>query len=254
MDVIISSNENFFDTLKSKLIKCGISDETASEFCSCYKHGLSQELRFENDTMPNDDRFKTLFIMHSLFYKSKDRPEISTYEIRRILDVSYEKVCAVKNEMMLLFKEHKELVNKLFDTEEYVYYLAINQLKPLYAFVSQYTDDDVRRWDLFKHVLQIGLSVAEERVAVLKEAIPEKTVPEVVYETGVNGFLFYPYYNEPKNGILYLKERFDKVTIAKILVENLEFLYFFKEPYYCWYGNEKSILKEKIENIVAKYE
>ncbi len=241
--------ESFFEELTTKLINVGIPEDISKKYSGIYKRGLSPEIEFENHIIPDDDHFETLRRIYPVFYEGK---EIREFDIKQILNISYRDVEKAKSKMKEYFDSDD--VELLYLNDEEVYRIGAYEVEYIYGLVDDIIKDKSKQWEVFKRAVPVGMFITETRFEAVKSAVCEDTLEEVIYFTTVNGFLLYSYYNDPEKAIDFLKERFDKETIRKILVENEDFLYLFKEEYYGWRFGEKEKTTKRIQEILLSYD
>ena len=246
------TSPNYFKTLKEKLINAGIPEDIAKRYSSYYERGLMPELAFDNDEMPSDDCFETLFKVYDLFYENRPEP-INQFEIKGILSVPYSQVRASQERMKELLPEHSEDVLELYNKEIQVYYLKPDEVTYLYDLISDYISEDKKLWQVFKVSTKVGVFCTESRFEAVEAAVGKDYASQVIYESVAKGYLLHPYYTDPIAAFEYLRSMFDEQTTAKIVLENPEYLYLYKDEYYIEFPHQKQKRKEEIQAIIEKY-
>ncbi len=246
------TSPNYFKTLKEKLISAGIPEDIAKRYSSYYERGLMPELVFDNDEMPSDDCFKTLSQAYDLFYKNRPDP-INQFEIKSILSVPHSQVEASQKRMVELFPEHSEDILGLYNKEIQVFYLRPDEVAYLYDLISYYIPKDEKLWQVFKVSVKVGVFYTESRFEAVEDAVGKDHASQVIYESVTKGYLLHPYYTDPIAAFKYLKSMFDEQTTAKIVLENPEYLYLYKDEYYIELPHQKQERKKEIQEIIEKY-
>ena len=241
-----------FVELEEKLKKAGVPEDTAHNYIEIYETGLVPELEFKNDEMPSDECFKTLAEVCDILLK-KHLEIVAMFYIRNILDIPYLRVETVRNILGTIFPAQKEEIKRLYKEKVDMYYLAPDETEYLCKLIQSYIPDKEKAWQVFEKALEVGLCHTERCIEAVVDAVGEQRAPEVIYESTVNGWLLYPYYTDPVEAIKYLRTMFDEQTIAKIILENPDYLYLYKEEYYTEFPHQKESREKKIQAIIEKY-
>ncbi len=246
------TNQNFFETLEQKLVDAGIPAEIAKRYARLYSKGLRSDIAFEKGELPPDENFRTLAEMYENFYAKKNKP-ISEIAIKSFLSVPYSRIISAQKVISELFPNHSHDVAWLYKEDLQIYYLQPEEVTYLHDLISEYISEDEKLWQIFKVCVKAGVFYTESRFEAVVDAVGENLAPEVIYQSTVNGYLLHPHYNDPIEALKFLRKQFDEQTTAKIIVENPDYLYLYKDEYYIEFPNQKQERENKINNIIAKY-
>lgn len=241
-----------FAELEKKLKNAGVPKEMAHRYAVFYERGLMPELAFENDEMPSEECFKTLSAVCDILLKK--RPESMTkFLIKNILEIPYSQVENVRNIIETFFSNHKEDIARLYKEKEGMYYLSADETEYLCKLIEDYIPNKDRAWQVFVKAVAVGLYHTEQCIEAVVDAVGEQRAPEVIYEATVNGWLLHPYYTDPVEAIKYLRTMFDEQTICKVILENPEYLYLYKEDGFIEFPEQKEKRSQEIQAIIEKY-
>ena len=211
------------------------------------------ELAFENDEISSDDCFKTLSAVCDALLKNS--PEsLTKLLIKNILDVPYSQVESVRNIIESNFPNHNEDVAQLYKEKfEEIYYRTVDETEYLCKLIKGYISDEDKTWQVFVKAVAVGIYRTEQCIEIVVDAVGEQRAPEVIYESTVNGWLLYPHYTDPVEAIKYLMTMFDGETICKVIMENPDYLYLYKEDGFIEFPEQKEKRNQEIHAIIEKY-
>lgn len=241
-----------FAKLEEKLKNAGVPEETAHRYVVFYERGLMPELSFENDEIPSDECFKTLSAVCDILLK-KSPESLTKFLIKNVLDIPYSQVDTVRSIIENFFSNRKEDIACLYKEKEGMYYLSADETKYLCELIEGYIADKDRAWQVFVKAVAVGLYHTERCIEAVVDAVGEQRAPEVIYEATVNGWLLHPYYTDPVEAIKYLMTMFDGEKIFKVILENPEYLYLYKEDGFIEFPEHKEKRMKEIQNIIEKY-
>lgn len=241
-----------FAKLEEKLKNSGVPEGIAHKYVIFYERGLMPELAFENDEIPSDECFKTLSEVCDIL--SKKSPEsLTKFLIKNVLSIPYSQVETVGNILKTFFQNHKEDVDRIYKENERIYYFTAYEIEYLCKLIADYISDEDRIWQVFVKAVDIGLYHTEQRIEAIVDAVGEQRAAEIIYEATVNGWLLYPYYTDPVEAVKYLMTMFDEQTICRVILENPEYLYLYKEDGFIESSEQKEIREQEIQVILEKY-
>lgn len=241
-----------FAKLEEKLKNAGVPEETAHRYVVFYERGLMPELSFENNEIPSDECFKTLSAVCDILLK-KSPESLTKFLIKNVLDIPYSQVESVRNVIESNFPNQKEDIVRLYREKEGMYYLSTDEAEYLCKLIEGYIPDKDRAWQVFVKAVAVGLYHTEQCIEAVVDAVGEQRAPEVIYEATVNGWLLHPYYTDPVEAIKYLRTMFDEQTICKVILENPEYLYLYKEDGFIEFPEQKEKRNQEIQAIIEKY-
>ncbi len=242
-----------FAKLEQKLIGAGIPSEIAKNCVLHYERGISPELSFENDELPSDDHFKTLSKMYKVFCKQfKDQP-ISEVTIKGFLLTPYSQIEAARKTISELFEKYSDKISELYENDIHIYDLRADEATYIYELISDYITDEEKLWQVFKKAAIVGEFYTDSRIEAVVDAVGKCLASEVIYESVVNGYLLYPYDTDPIEALKYLRTQFDAQTTAKIIIENPDYLYLYKDEFYVEFSWQKEKRELQMAEIIAKY-
>ncbi len=240
-----------YTILKQKLIEVGIPVQIADRYVVGYRLGFA-EFTFEEGKAPTDKNFAILKEYYHNFFENTKK-EINTVLIHQMLIQPPEQYDEVKLKIKELSGKGDSKIEELFKKTEALYTTSTYEIGYIYELVSDYFSDKERVWAVFTKAINAGMFWAEQCIDAIVHAVGEKLAPDVLYETAVNGYLYTSLYSDPVEAIKYLEENFDSDTIAKILVEEPEYLYLYKDKYYVEFSEQKEKRMKEIQNIIEKY-
>ncbi len=240
-----------YKILKQKLIEAGIPEKIVDSYVTGYRLGFA-EFTFEEGNEPTDKNFAVLKEYYHNFYKNTKR-EINTVLIHQMLMQPPEQCDEVKLKIKELSGNEDSKIEELFKKTEALYTTSTYEIGYIYELVSDYFSDKERLWAVFTKAINAGMFWAEQCIDAIVHAVGEKFASDVLYETAVNGYLYTSLYSDPVEAIKHLEENFDSDTIAKILVEEPEYLYLYKDKYYAEFPEQKEKRSQEIQAIIEKY-
>ena len=242
----------FLTELQDKLIDANVPFDVVESFVLYYKSGFVPEIRFKNDEIPSDDCFKTLGEACKTLY-AKGEPSITVMEVSNILKIPYSRVYAAKERMFELFPGRFSEIYKFVYGGLGIIYTDRDKIDCVYNLVSEYFSEPDGKWKAFERAVELGEECSRERFSAVVEAVGEKLALKVVYEATVNGFLLYPYYTDPVGAIKMLRKRFDGETTAKILINETDYLYLYKDEDYIELPEDRQARLQRIREMLEKY-
>lgn len=243
----------FYKQLQEKLIESGIPAELAQKYCMQAKRGLMPEFGFNGDKMPSDGCFKNLAVIYKDFYLNRALT-IQPFEIISILSISEAQPEEAKQKISELFPEYADDIPELYKSDMQLYYLNADDAEYLCSLISDYINERDRQWQVFKKAAKVGVFCTESRFEAVEAAVGKQLASQVIYEATVNGYLLHPHYTDPIAAIRSLSGKFNELMIARILLENPDYLYLYKDQYFIEKESQKEEREKKIRNIVKKYE
>ena len=226
------TSQYYFGTLEEKLVNAGIPPEIAKRYVTYYENDLGTELSFENDELPSDDNFKTLSEMYKAFRKQYKGQSIDEMLIKKFLMIPYSQVESTRKRISELFENRFNEIEKIYESNVHIYDLQPYEATYIYDLLAKYISDEEKLFRVFKRAAIAGKLYTDNLIEAVVNAVGKELAPEVIYESAVNGYLFYPYYTAPVEALKYLKKQFDEQTIAKIIIENPDYLYLYKDEFY----------------------
>lgn len=240
-----------YTILKQKLIEVGIPVQIADSYVVGYRLGFA-EFSFEEGKIPTDKNFSILKEYYYNFFENTKR-EINTVLIHQMLIQPPEQCDEVKLKIKELSGKEDSEIERLFKKTEALYTTSAYEIGYIYELVSDYFSDKERVWAVFTKAINAGMFWAEQCIDAIVHAVGEKFASDVLYETAVNGYLYTSLYSDPVEAIKHLEENFDSDTIAKILVEEPEYLYLYKEDGFIELPEQQEKRMQEIQNIIEKY-
>lgn len=215
--------------------------DVAERFYKDYKmdvySDLVPEVRFEGHILPSDDCFKTLTAARNAM-KVKRQSDYRKYFdqllVKKLLEIPYTQVEETTNEICKLTGYSVDSVKKWYEGNIDMFFVTPNTVKEFILYASSKFDG--RIWKaLIRDALVLGVNEAKRRIDGLITYTGE-FAEEVLYNLYVNrpgnSYLFFPYYTDPVEAMLHLKERFDEETTSHILISNPWYLYAYKHKAY----------------------
>lgn len=246
-------SQDRFEILEQKLVSVGIPLEIAQKYAMFHKRWENCKVASEYYELPPDDNFKTLSKMYEIYCKQNNDQPIGELIIERFLLMPYSQVEATRKRIHKLFEKRFDEIVELYENEIHIYYLRPDEAIYIYELIAEYISDEEKLWQVFKRAAIAGEFFASSRIEAIVDTVGKKFAPEVIYESVVNGYLFYPYHTDPIEALKYLKKQFDKETIAKIIIENPEYLYVYKNDFYVEFMEIKEEIEKDISAIIQKY-
>ena len=239
--------------LKEKLTDAGVPADIIKSYEIHYKYGIKPEIAFENDELPPDDNFRTLAEVCRVCRENGKENQINEFMVKHFLSIPYSRVEATKAVITELFPGDVDEIFGLYEKNTDIYSLDPDEAKYIYGLLADYFKDEEKLWQVFKRAAAAGEFLTDSRIEAVVSVVGDTLAPDVIYESIVNGYLLHPYDTNPIGALKYLKTLFDEETTAKIIIENPDYLYLYKDEYYIEFPEQKAKREKEISDIIEKY-
>ena len=197
----------FLEELSIKLAACGLSDRSVSTFVSLYRMeltlGLCPEIKFENNTIPSENCFKTLSEAQRILSSKGNLENIPPLEIHAYLKRPYEKVERTKSAIQIHTGWTAQELDELFSTPEWLL-IDDASVHQFFAWLKDnYTDKLPAK--IYKKAALIGLEETQRRIHAITDLLgPDKCYELIQLEANRYGWLFYGYKTDPVDCVKFL--------------------------------------------------
>lgn len=237
----------FLEELSIRLTACGLSDRSVSTFVSLYRMeltlGLCPEIKFENNTIPSENCFKTLSEAQCIlkrFSAKRNLENIPPLEIHAYLKQPYEKVERTKSAIQIHTGWTAQELDELFSAPEW---LLIDEasVHQFFAWLKDnYTDKLPAK--IYKKAALIGIEETQRRIHEITDLLgPDKCYELIQLEANRYGWLFYGYKTDPVDCVKFLLEEkgFSAEKVLEILNNEPDLFYHYnKSNFRKHYGQE----------------